>query len=74
MLHEIQVGSLLKSVGLDAYIEVFKAECISGDILQEIDDSVLNNELGIRSKLHRIRMMRLINGQFPHSTYVTKNM
>ena len=68
------MGSLLKSVGLDTYIEVFKAECISGDILQEIDDSVLYKELGVRSKLHRIRMMRLINGKFPHSTYVTETM
>ena len=66
---QIQVGSLLKSVGLEAYVEVFKAECISGDILQEIDESVLNKELGVGSKLHRIRMMRLIGGRFPLGTY-----
>lgn len=60
---------MLKSVGLEAYVEVFKTECISGDILQEIDDSVLSKELGVRSKLHRIRMMRLISGRFPVGTY-----
>ena len=63
------MGLLLKSAGLEAYIEVFKGECISGDILQEVDDSVLSKELGVKSKLHRIRMMRLISGKFPHGTY-----
>ena len=64
------MGSLLKSVGLDAYVEVFKAESISGDILQEIDDNVLCKELGVNSKLHRIKMLSLISGRFPQSTYV----
>ena len=64
--------SLLKSVGLDAYTEVFKTECISGDILQEVDDNVLDKELGIKSKLHRIRMRHLISGKYPHHTYVAK--
>jgi hypothetical protein len=69
------VGLLLKSAGLETYIDVFKAECISGDILQEIDDSVLSKELGVKSKLHRIRMMRLVGGKFPCSTYyVTGNV
>ena len=68
------MGSLLKSVGLETYVEVFKAECISGDILQEIDDSVLSKELGVTSKLHRIRMMRLISGKFPQGTYLTENV
>ena len=70
----MQVGLLLKSAGLESYVEVFKAECITGDILQEIDDSVLSKELGVKSKLHRIRMMRLISGKFPHGTYVTANV
>ena len=65
---------LLKSAGLETYAEVFKAECISGDILQEIDESVLSKELGVTSKLHRIRMMRLISGKFPLFTYMTENV
>lgn len=67
------MASLLKSIGLDAYVERFVAECISGDIMQEIDDNVLNKELGVASKLHRIKLMRLINGKLPRNTYVLVN-
>ena len=65
------MASLLKSIGLDVYVEVFKAECISGEILQEIDDNVLDKELGIKSTLHRIRMRNLVNGKYPQNIYVT---
>ena len=74
VIYCLQVVSLLKSIGLEAYVELFKAECISGDILQEVDDNLLDKELGITSKLHRIKMRRLINGRFPHSTYIPENL
>ena len=62
---------MLEVVGLGAYAEIVKSECITGEILQEVDDGVLENELGIQSKLHRVKMRRLIDGKFPSHIYYT---
>ncbi len=38
---------------LSKYVEVFKAEQVSGDVLLELSDQELKEDLGIASKLHR---------------------
>ncbi len=50
-------------MGLEQYVGKFVAEQISGEILLECDDSVLKEEIGITSKIHRIRLMKVISGQ-----------
>ncbi len=53
---------LLDAMQLTQYKEVFKQECIDGEILMELDDDDLQRELGIASKVHRIRLLRVIQG------------
>ena len=51
---------LLESSGLGKYREAFETERVNGDILCELDEDILENDLGVSSRLHRIRIMKLI--------------
>ena len=54
---------MLKALGLKQYKKTFRKEKISGALLQEIDEEVLKNELGITSRLHRMKLLRVIDGK-----------
>jgi len=36
---------------------------VTGDILAELDEDILLHDLGVSSKIHQIRLMKIINGQ-----------
>ena len=50
-------------MGMEQYRETFIKQQINGDILTDCDDDILQNELKITSRLHRIRLLRIISGQ-----------
>ena len=50
---------LLEAKGLQQYKAAFEREHIDGEILQELTEEILEGELGVASKLHRIRIMKL---------------
>ena len=56
--------NLLDSMSLEKYQENFKREQVNGEILSECDEEVLTNDLGVSSKLHRIKLMKVISGMF----------
>lgn len=58
-----QVLLLLATLKLEQYCEIFAAERIDGKMLAEMDEDVLKEDLGVASKLHRIRLLIVINGQ-----------
>ena len=58
----LQVCELIEAMGLGQYKKRFMEEHISGEILLECDEQVLQDELGIQSKIHRIRLMKVITG------------
>ncbi|KAL5506546.1 hypothetical protein EMCRGX_G008208 [Ephydatia muelleri] len=60
LLSKAQVLALLKSMGLEQYQESFQAEEVDGAILAECDEHVLQHELGVTSKIHQIRLMKVI--------------
>ena len=43
------------------YKENFKKEMVDGEVLSEIDEVVLEQELGMKSKLHRLRLRKYID-------------
>ena len=45
-------------------------ERVSGDILVELNEEELESELGIRKRIHRIKLMKVINGSKPVTQYV----
>ena len=48
---------------LGQYKDTFSRECVSGEILLECDDDILRNELGVVSRLHRLRLSKIIDGR-----------
>jgi hypothetical protein len=58
-----QVRQLLEAMNLTQYQNKFASEGIGGDILMELEDQDLQNDLGMKSKVHRVRLMKIIKGQ-----------
>ena len=51
-----QVAEFLQSVGLGQYSEKFLESDISGDMLLQADDDVME-EVGVQSRLHRVQIV-----------------
>lgn len=49
-------------MGLKQYQEKFRSEQINGELLVICTEEVLHKELGIATKLHRVRLMKMIDG------------
>ena len=64
MFVSIQVLRLLEIMGLEQYTPTFKQEQINGDILSTCDDALLKDELKVSSRLHRMRLLRVIEGAY----------
>ena len=54
-----QVLKLLDSIGMKQYSEVFQEERINGEVLADMDDEMMQSDLGISSKLHRMKLMKV---------------
>lgn len=67
----LQVILLLHNMGLNQYQETFQLEGIAGDILVELDEEVLQTELGVTSRIHRIKLLKLISGQHSAHRYIS---
>ena len=50
-------------MGLGSYESNFTKEQITGEILAELNDETLKDELGISSKIHRIKLMKIVTGR-----------
>ena len=59
---------MLRALDLPEYVEVFLQARVDGLVLLELTDNVLLTELGVDSKLHRIRIMNLVAGKIPTET------
>ena len=49
-------------MNLGQYKETVAKECIDGEILSQLDEQSLESDLGISSRVHRIRLMQIITG------------
>ena len=59
----MQVQQALDSLNLAAYKRAFSRNQISGELLMLCNEEVLEKELGVTSKLHRMKIMALIQGR-----------
>ena len=57
--------SILDSMGLQQYKEAFSRESVDGAVLVELDEEILSCELEIKSKIHCIKLIKLISGEYP---------
>ncbi len=56
---------ILDNLGLAQYKGVFAREQMSGDLLKQCTDDMLEDDLQVVSKLHRLKLNRVINGKVP---------
>jgi hypothetical protein len=64
-----QVLQLLAEVGVEDLL-LATQENVSGDILVELNEEELETELGIRKKIPRLKIMKIINGSKPVTDYL----
>ena len=63
---------LLDGMHLKKYKKSFKDEKINGQIFCMFDEKILEDDLGIDSRLHRIRLMQVVNGEADARVYLSK--
>ena len=63
----LQVLGLLDAIGLPQYKEAFTREAIDGELFSSLDNEMLAKELDVSSKIHRLRILKLIE---PEDTYM----
>jgi hypothetical protein len=68
-LTRAQVLQLLAEVGVEDLL-LATQENVSGDILVELNEEELETELGIRKKIPRLKIMKIINGSKPVTDYL----
>ncbi len=54
---------MLQRAGLGLYADMVEAENVSGDILAECNEEVLEKDMGVKSRLHRLKLLRIIEGK-----------
>ena len=57
-------------MGLARYAQTFKEERIDGHLLFDLDEGILEEELGMSKKIHRIRLMMIITGRQCVTDYI----
>ncbi|KAL5506675.1 hypothetical protein EMCRGX_G008396 [Ephydatia muelleri] len=71
-LNITQVLKLLEGLGLSQYKSKFNNERVSGKILAQCNEKILEKNLGVSSKLHRMRLMEFIEGSECVHTVISK--
>lgn len=59
----MQVVELLQVMNMPQYRTKFTEEEIGGDILVECDEDVLEKELGVSQKIHRLKLLQIMDGK-----------
>ena len=62
----------MEAMSLGQYKDKILEEQLSGEILLECDDTILQDEVGMTSRIHRIRLMKVISGQHSAKTWLEK--
>ena len=63
MFYATQVLKLLDSMDMSQYRQVFQREQVSGAVLCMVDDQMLREDLMVSSKIHRVRLLKVVTGQ-----------
>ena len=62
-LNEADILQLLEAMNMNMYKPIFQREAVDGQLLSELTDEMLQNELEVKSSLHRLRFSSIIKGQ-----------
>ena len=58
----------MEAMDLPQYKEAFSKEQVDGEVFNELDEEVLK-ELGVASRLHRLKLRKVISGSHPLDKY-----
>lgn len=61
---------VLEGMGLEQYVAIIQKEALDGEIFLELDEKTLSQEMGVASKIHRIKLLKLISGDYDARDYV----
>ena len=61
---------MIGKIGLGKYKEKFIEERIDGNLIFALDDKILQEELQISMKLHRLKILSIIDGRYAVSKYI----
>lgn len=65
-----QLKKVLEGMNLEQYTVIIQQERLDGDIFLELDEETLTQELGITSRIHRLKVLKLITGEYDAHTYM----
>ena len=65
-----QMIQVLEGMGLAQYTEVVKQEVLDGKIFLDLDEATLSQEMGVASRIHRIKMLKLIGGDYDARDFI----
>lgn len=57
-------------MGLGQYVGVVKEERLDGEIFQDLDEEMLTHEMGMASRIHRLKVLKLISGDYDARNYL----
>lgn len=69
----LKVLHLLDAMKLGDYKSNFEREQITGDLMMVLDDSILEQELGVKTRIHRIKLMKVIAGEYPVGRFMKQD-
>lgn len=57
-----KIRQLLHAMGIARYADIFFREQVNGELLLQLDEKVLQEELGMDVRIHRLRLLKVISG------------
>lgn len=63
----------MQCMGLSNYAAIVRDENITGSLLAQLTDDMLEKDLNITSRLHRLRIMDLIQGRTDASAILSQD-
>ena len=65
-----QLKEVLNGLSIGHYNAVIGQKMVDGQIFVELDETILNKELGVTSPLDRLKMLKLIDGNYDPNMYL----
>lgn len=49
---------------MSQYRDAFSVQHMNGDLMADVDEDMLKDDLHVKSRLHRMRLLKVISGQY----------
>lgn len=66
----LQMVQVLEGMGLGQYVGVVKQEALDGKIFLDLDEDILTREMGVASRIHRLKVLKVISGDYDARNFI----